>query len=307
MPLKKGNYKFSKTSILDIMKNLEDKRNKKIAILSGKGGAGKTLLAVNLAAVAENAYYCDCDVEEPNGHLFFKPEWELEEDVFVKIPVVDQSICDGCRKCVEFCRFNALAYVNGSLKIFEDICHSCGGCLLVCPLKALTEKDKQVGKVFVGNSEGVRVVSGMVNVGQASGSTIIKEVLYQSKDSTNTPTFIDCPPGSACNVMESISNADFCLMVLEPTIFGRHNFEMVYELVQLFNKPSAVIINKSVGGYNPLEDLGDKKGLKILGKIPYDTELSKLSSNAEIAVRENPKYKQFFSSLLEKIYREASI
>ena len=289
------------------MRNLADKKNKKIAVLSGKGGAGKTLLSVNLAAAAESAYYLDCDVEEPNGHLFFKPEWELEEDVFVKIPVVDQSICDGCRKCVEFCRFNALAYVNGSLKIFEDICHSCGGCVLVCPLKALSEKDNQIGKVFTGDSEGVKVVSGMVNVGQASGTTVINEVLSKSKNWTDRPTFIDCPPGSACNVMESISDADFCLIVLEPTVFGRHNFEMVYELVRLFEKPSAVVINRSVGGFNPLEDLSDKDGVKVLERIPYDAELGRLSSNAEIAVRKSPKYKQFFTSLLEKIYKEASI
>lgn len=289
------------------MTNIAFKKDLKIAVLSGKGGTGKTLLSVNLAAAASQSNYIDCDVEEPNGHLFFKPKWYMEKDVCVKIPVVDESICDGCRKCVDFCRFNALAYINNRLKIYEDICHSCGGCILVCPLMALTEKDKLIGKVSLGNSEDVRVLSGMINIGESSGTPIIKELLSQSRSlSDKRPTFIDCPPGSSCIVMESIKDADFCLIVMEPTIFGRHNFDMVYDLVKLFNKPNAVVINKSIDGYNPSEDFSDKNEIKILEKIPFDKELGLLSSNAEIAVRKSVKYRDFFSSLLEKIYVEVS-
>ncbi|NLV81543.1 MAG: 4Fe-4S binding protein [Synergistaceae bacterium] len=289
------------------MTNIAFKKDLKIAVLSGKGGTGKTLLSVNLAAAASQSNYIDCDVEEPNGHLFFKPKWHMKKDVCVKIPVVDESICDGCRKCVDFCRFNALAYINNRLKIYEDICHSCGGCVLVCPLMALTEKDKVIGKVSLGNSEDVRVLSGMINIGESSGTPIIKELLSQSRSlSDKRPTFIDCPPGSSCIVMESIKDADFCLIVMEPTIFGRHNFDMVYDLVKLFNKPNAVVINKSIDGYNPSEDFSDKNEIKILEKIPFDKELGLLSSNAEIAVRKSVKYRDFFSSLLEKIYVEVS-
>ena len=259
------------------MTNIAFKKDLKIAVLSGKGGTGKTLLSVNLAAAASQSNYIDCDVEEPNGHLFFKPKWYMEKDVCVKIPVVDESICDGCRKCVDFCRFNALAYINNRLKIYEDICHSCGGCILVCPLMALTEKDKLIGKVSLGNSEDVRVLSGMINIGESSGTPIIKELLSQSRSlSDKRPTFIDCPPGSSCIVMESIKDADFCLIVMEPTIFGRHNFDMVYDLVKLFNKPNAVVINKSIDGYNPSEDFSDKNEIKILEKIPFDKELGLL-------------------------------
>ncbi|NLV82741.1 MAG: ATPase [Synergistaceae bacterium] len=289
------------------MTNIAFKKDLKIAVLSGKGGAGKTLLSVNLAAAASQSNYIDCDVEEPNGHLFFNPTWYMEKDVFVKIPVVDESICDGCRKCLDFCRFNALAYINNRLKIYEDICHSCGGCILVCPLMALTEKDKLIGKVSLGNSEDVRVLSGMINIGDSSGTPIIKELLSQSRSlSDKRPTFIDCPPGSSCIVMESIKDADFCLIVMEPTIFGRHNFDMVYDLVKLFNKPSAVVINKSIDGYNPSENFTDKDEIKVLEKIPFDKELGLLSSNAEIVVRKSAKYRNFFSSLLEKIYMEVS-
>lgn len=283
------------------------KNNLKIAVLSGKGGTGKTLLSVNLAAVASDSIYVDCDVEEPNGHLFFKPEWNRETDIFVKIPEVDHLICDGCRKCVDFCRFNALAYINNKLKVFEDMCHSCGGCILVCPLNALTEKDKHIGKVSSGNSEEVKVLSGIMNTGESSGVPIIKELLNQSElIGKDCPTFIDCPPGSACIVMESIKDADFCLLVAEPTIFGKHNFDMVYNLVKLFNKPNATIINKTVGGYNPSDAFTDDSRINIIEKIPHDTELGMLSTNAEIAVRRSVKYRDFFSSLLEKIYKEAS-
>ncbi|MDO9544602.1 MAG: 4Fe-4S binding protein, partial [Synergistaceae bacterium] len=154
-------------------------KNLKIAILSGKGGTGKTLLSVNLASAAIASVYVDCDVEEPNGHLFFKPQWNIEKEISVKIPQVDPQKCNGCKKCVEFCKFNALAYINEKLKIFDDVCHSCGGCLLVCPQDALSERKKAVGTLSVGDSEGVHVLSGMMQTGIASGIPIIKELLYQ--------------------------------------------------------------------------------------------------------------------------------
>ena len=294
-------------SMPDFTGNMAPKKHLKIAVLSGKGGTGKTLLSVNLAAAASDSIYVDCDVEEPNGHLFFKPKWDIEKDVFVKIPEVDHLLCNGCRKCVDFCKFNALAYINERLKIFNDVCHSCGGCFLVCPLNALSEKDKHIGKVSSGNSEGVRVLSGIMDTGEASGIPIIKELFSQCDSfNDNRPIFIDCPPGSSCIVMESIKDADYCILVAEPTIFGRHNFDMVYNLVKLFNKPNAAVINKSVGEYDPSEAFCNENGIKILEKIPYDTELGMLSSNAEIAVRRSAKYRDLFSSLLEKIYREVS-
>ncbi|NLD06287.1 MAG: 4Fe-4S binding protein [Synergistaceae bacterium] len=282
-------------------------KNLRIAILSGKGGTGKTLLSVNLAAAALDSVYVDCDVEEPNGHLFFKPQWDMEKEISVKIPQVDQQKCDGCKKCVEFCNFNALAYVNGNLKIFDDICHSCGGCSLVCPQKALTEKEKTIGTVSSGYSEGVRVISGIMDTGIASGIPIIKELLSQCDSfQDDRPIFIDCPPGSACIVMESIKDADYCLLAAEPTIFGRHNLELVWSLVRLFKKPYSVVINKCVDQSDPTEEFCKEKGIKILGKIPFDSELGTLNSNGEIATRKSERYKDLFSSLLEKIYREVS-
>ncbi|WP_373483096.1 4Fe-4S binding protein [Acetobacterium sp.] len=276
----------------------------KIAVLSGKGGTGKTLVSVNLAAVAKNSVYVDCDVEEPNGHLFFKPLGIKNEKVSIKIPVVDEDLCLGCRKCVDFCKFNALASILNKLIVFNDICHSCGGCIMLCPNNALTEKDKVIGEIKTGISEEVKVISGILNPGEASGIPIIKEMLNKISLEEKM-TWIDCPPGSACIVMESIRDADYCVLVAEPTIFGLHNLKMVYELVSLFEKPRGVVINKSLENNRLIENFCEENQIKVLSKIPYDNELGKLNSNGEIAVRRNTTYHGLFSSLLQIVVKEA--
>ena len=149
------------------------------AVLSGKGGTGKTLLSVNLAYVSEDPLYVDCDVEEPNGHIYLKPEETRTYEVTVRLPVVDHDVCDGCRKCVRSCNFNALAYAAGKLVIFEQICHSCGGCILVCPRKALSERDKAIGHITMGISGNIRSLSGTMETGESSGVPIVKELQKQ--------------------------------------------------------------------------------------------------------------------------------
>lgn len=275
-----------------------------IAVLSGKGGTGKTLVSVNLASAAGASTYIDCDVEEPNGHLFFKPENVQEENVSVLIPVLDDERCDGCRKCVDFCRFNALAFIRNKPIVFEEVCHSCGGCMLVCPTNALSEKEKVIGKVQKGQSEQVKVYTGILNIGEASGVPIIKRLLSGSSLDENKLTVIDCPPGSSCIVMESIKDADYCVLVAEPTLFGVHNLNMVYELVSLFNKPFGVILNKCLQDENPAEQFCIERNIPILGRIPYDTRLGSLNSNAKVAVREEDQYREMFSSLLKTVRKE---
>ena len=276
----------------------------KIAVLSGKGGTGKTLVSVNLASSTEGrSSYIDCDVEEPNGHLFFKPENIISEDVSVKIPVVDNNLCNGCRKCVDFCNFNALAYIQDHLQIFEVICHSCGGCAIVCPENALSEKDKKIGVIKRGVSGEVDVHTGILNTGEASGIPIINGLLDNIKEEREF-TFIDCPPGSSCIVMDSIKDADYCLLVAEPTLFGVHNLNMVYELVKLFNKPHGVMINKCIEDDNPAEKYCVENGIKILGKIPYDSKLGTINSNAKIAAKEDQEYDKMFFSLLMTVVEE---
>ena len=276
----------------------------RIAVLSGKGGTGKTLVSVNLAAAAKTSTYIDCDVEEPNGHLFLKPEGVQEEEISVKIPKVNNDLCNGCRKCVDFCKFNALTYIKNKLIVFDDVCHSCGGCILVCPENALTEKERVIGKVQKGVSGEVEVWTGIMNTGEAMGIPIIKKLLVKKQTEANRQTFIDCPPGSACIVMESIKDADYCVLVAEPTLFGVHNLNMVYELVKLFDKPFGVVLNKCLEEENPAEIFCLERNIKILGRIPFDHDLGTLNSNAEIAANKNEKYRELFSSLLDTVTKE---
>jgi MinD superfamily P-loop ATPase len=278
----------------------------RIAVLSGKGGTGKTLISVNMAATVEGSTYIDCDVEEPNGHLFFKPQGIETGEISIKIPVVEDQLCNGCRKCVDFCKFNALAYIGSKLMIFDDVCHSCGGCVLLCPEKALSERDKVIGKIERGTSEGVAVITGIMNTGEASGIPIIKKLLSHVPEEREF-TFIDCPPGSACIVMESIKDADYCILVAEPTLFGVHNLNMVCELVKLFGKPHGVILNKCLDGENPAEEYCIDNGIKVLGKIPFDEELGRLNSNALISARVNGKYQELFAALLQKVTKEVEV
>ena len=276
----------------------------KIAVLSGKGGTGKTLVSVNLAAASDQAVYVDCDVEEPNGHLFFKPQNLETEMVTIPTPQVDESLCNGCRQCVDFCKFNALAYIGTSLVIFEDICHSCGGCVTICPQKALSEKKKEIGEVKKGTSDGVMVLSGMMNIGEASGIPIIKKLL-ETEGLDDSLAVIDCPPGSACTVMESIKDADYCILVAEPSIFGAHNLSLVVELVRLFNKPHGVILNKCLDGKNPSEEYCKENGLHIIGSLSYDKELGMMNAIGLIAVRESQQYREVFTGLLQAVVEEA--
>ena len=274
----------------------------KIAVLSGKGGTGKTLVSVNLAAVAGGALYVDCDVEEPNGHLFFKPESVSTWPVSVEIPRVDQEKCTGCRVCVDFCNFNALAWAGNALKIFAEICHSCGGCIYLCPERALQGEEKVIGEVQQGVSGDVTVLTGILNTGIPSGVPIIEELLANVGDAEQI--FIDCPPGSACIVMETVAAADYCILVAEPTLFGVHNLNMVWELVTLMGKPCGVVLNKCLAGENPAEEFCQKKGIAIIGRIPFDSELGLLNSDALIAARENGKYRDLFAGLFHRVTEE---
>ena len=282
--------------------------NKKIiAVLSGKGGTGKTLVSVNLAASVKNALYVDCDVEAPNGHLFLKPELNKQEDVNVLLPFSNPAKCNGCRVCVDFCKFNALVYIKDQWKVFEDVCHSCGGCMLLCPQQAITEVPHTVGSIEQGLSEDIQIISGILNIGEESGSPIIQKLLGYIEESERSHVFIDCPPGSACIVMESIKDADYCVLVAEPTRFGVHNLEMVYRLVKLFDKPYGVIINKYTEEDDPVQKFCTENNIPILGRIPFSQEIGTMNSNGSIVARESDNYADLFATLLETIEREARL
>jgi len=276
----------------------------KIAVLSGKGGAGKTFVAVNLAAVLPGCTYIDCDVEEPNGKIFFKPEIDKIHDAVSMIPEFSGERCTGCRKCVEFCAFNALFYIKEKPKVLAEVCHSCGGCQLVCPEGAITEKKRAVGTVEEGYGGNVRVVTGILNIGEASGIPVIEKALevgtIQAADAVQV---IDCPPGSACSVMAAISDADYCILVAEPTAFGLHNLEMVYDLTQIMKKRCGLVVNKGEKPYVPLQEFSRKNQIDILLKIPFSREIAALTSAGNIAVETDVFLKEQFMEMYQKIRR----
>lgn len=269
----------------------------RIACLSGKGGAGKTFLAVNLAATAGACTYVDCDVEEPNGHLFLKPRDIRRRTVTTLLPAFDPEKCDGCKKCVAACRFHALVYIKKTPMIFPEVCHSCGLCAMVCPQGAVREEDRPVGILELGTAGDVQVISGILNPGEASGVPVIRAALEE----TRGLTVIDCPPGSACSVMESIMEADYCLLTAEPTAFGFHNFQMVWELASLLHKPCGVVINKETVPYAPLEDFCREKRLDILTRIPDSPALAQALARGEIPALSMETEGRRFRELWEKV------
>lgn len=276
----------------------------KIAVLSGKGGTGKTFVSTNLTFSIDGLSYVDCDIEEPNGYLFLKPEIVENINVTVDIPVVDQDKCNGCRDCVQFCKFNALAYTGGKLLVFEEICHSCGGCILFCEKGALTEKKHTIGIVEKGKSGEKNVLTGIMNIGETSGTPIIDSLLEEIGEED---AVIDSPPGSSCTVMDSIRDVDYCIAVVEPTIFGVENFKMIEELLELYDKPFGVVINKYYEKENIAKDYCKSKGIEILLEIPYSEEIGRYNSKGLIISEEKQEYKELFKDLYEDIKRRFKV
>lgn len=284
----------------------------RVAVLSGKGGTGKTFVSVNLAAVAGGridmpggVVYVDCDVEEPNGRLFLKPTGVRTEAVGVRVPVFDADRCTGCRACVDFCHFNALLFLGDRPSVFTEICHSCGGCTLVCPTGAVDEEERPVGVVEEGERGPIHTVTGVLNVGEASGVPVIRAATKAGFDRNAPLTVVDCPPGSSCPVMESVLEADYCVLVSEATAFGFHNFKMVHELVHVLGKPCGVVINKADVTYRELEEYCREHDLPVLARIPYSERVADEVAHGKVASEIDPKCSETFDALLDALYEDA--
>ncbi len=274
-----------------------------IAVLSGKGGTGKTLLSVNLSHLANNSVYVDCDVEEPNGLLYYKIPKIEEEIVYTQYPVVNHDTCIGCRKCTDFCQFNAMAFILGKVRVFKELCHSCGGCKIICPVNAIEERDKELGKIKHGFYQGTEVYSGEMRVGEESGVPIIKALLKKVENIDKT-VFIDSPPGNGCSVMESISDADYCVLVAEPSIFGLHNLNMVYTLAKNFNKKVGLVINKATDD-EIIKKFALDNQINVLAEIPMDLDLARINSNGNF-VSDDSRFRPLFMTILDKVLREGT-
>jgi MinD superfamily P-loop ATPase len=269
-----------------------------ISVLSGKGGTGKTTIAVNLAVLLKDSCYIDCDVEEPNGHIFLNPEYSKSERVEVMVPAIDKEKCSGCGECVRFCYFNALALANKKVLLFPEICHSCGGCIHVCPENAVTEGKKDIGRIDKGWGEGIECVRGVLEIGEPVGVPIIKEI-KSGLDETKV-NILDCPQGSSCTVVNSIQGCDYALLVTEPTNFGVHDLKIAVQLIEKLGIPGGVVINRSGEGDVIIDEYCSEAGIPVLGRIPFDRGIAEAYSRGSL-LAEDARYRKYFDDIAHRL------
>ena len=275
----------------------------KIAVASGKGGTGKTLIAVNLALSLGSVQLLDCDVEEPNDHLLLNPEILKEEPVKLMVPKILEERCDYCGECARFCQFNALFVVGETAMVFPELCHSCGGCSIVCPRDAIVEEPRQIGKVFTCQAGDIELIYGELKVGEALSVPVISSVKDRMKEGT---VILDSSPGSACPVVETVHGTDFCLLVTEPTPFGLHDLKVATEVVRILEIPLGVVVNFAGIGDRAVYEFCEREGIPILMEIPYDRRIAELYSRGIPFVEKMPEWKEKFRALAERIREEAS-
>ena len=275
----------------------------RIAIASGKGGTGKTTVATNLAYIASrngrSVAYVDCDVEEPNGHIFLKPQFSSTTPVGTLIPKVDQSKCTHCGQCARICQYSAIILAGQAVLVFADLCHGCGGCSLVCPSNAISEVLHETGKVQVGSAGPVAFAHGLLDIGQAMSPPVIKAV----KAAARSADFIitDAPPGTSCPVIESVRGCDFVLLVTEPTPFGLNDLILAVEMVRALKLAFGVVINRADLGDRETHLYCQRNGIDILAEIPDDRQIAKAYSRGEMICEAIPKYRDLYSKLLNQV------
>lgn len=274
-----------------------------IAVASGKGGTGKTTVATNLALtmtrMGEKVTYADCDVEEPNGHLFLKPSIETQENVGVLVPQVDYAKCNGCGKCGEICHFSAIVVLGGKPLTFPELCHSCGGCSLVCEPKAIKEVSRDIGQLSVGKVGDLAYIAGRLRIGEAMPSPLIRRVKRTLPKAGHA--VIDAPPGTSCPVVETIKGTDFVLLVTEPTPFGLNDLKLAVETVRKLEMPVAVLLNRAGVGDDRVQCYCDEEGIELIAEIPDDRRIAEAYSRGEMVIKALPEYESIFIKLFNNI------
>ena len=274
----------------------------KIAVASGKGGTGKTSVAVNLALSLGKVQVIDCDVEEPNVHILLKPTVKDTFPVELLVPKILEERCDYCGECSRFCQFNALFVAGETAMVFPELCHSCGGCIIVCPRDAMVEEPRQIGRVIKGNAGDIELVYGEINVGEALAVPVIAAV----KDHIDEMrmAILDSAPGSASPLVETVHGVDFCLLVTEPTPFGLHDLKVAIEVIQILGIPMGVIVNFAGIGDRGVYDFCEKQGIPIMMEIPFDRKIAELYSRGIPFVEAMPEWRQKFIDLVGQIEEE---
>ena len=275
----------------------------RIAVASGKGGTGKTTVAVNLALTLavdrDDVVLTDCDVEAPNVHIFLHPEIASSTPATILIPEVDEEKCTHCGACSRFCAYNALATFPKQVLVFPQLCHGCGGCAIVCPEDAITEVPREIGVVERGESRGIAFVHGRLNISEPMASPLIAQVKATAGD--EGVVILDCPPGTACPVIESLKGVDYCLLVTEPTPFGLHDLRIAVDVVRLLEIPFSVVINRDGVGDECVERYCREESISVDLRIPDDRRIAHLYSEGVPFTTQLPAMRRGFTRLFERI------
>ena len=271
-----------------------------ISIASGKGGTGKTTIATNLAvSIGTNVQLLDCDVEEPNAHLFIHPVFEETKTISTPVPRVDLDKCTRCGKCAEICQYKAIAVVGDTVLTFPELCHSCGGCMEVCPEDAISEKGRELGILQKGFFDGVEFIHGKLRIGEAMSPPLIKKVRLEALN--DKFTIIDAPPGTSCPVIAAIKDTDFVLMVTEPTPFGLHDLKLAVGAVKILGIPCGLVINRSDIGDEEVKSYAKKENLPVLMEIPFERRIAEAYSRGQMIIDVMPEWRNKFLELYDDI------
>jgi len=270
-----------------------------LSIASGKGGTGKTTIAVNLALCLDNVQFLDCDVEEPNAHIFLKPSVEETIPAVIPVPRVDLKKCTFCGKCNDACEFHAIVVVKEAVLTFDELCHGCGACSYVCPEEAISEVDREIGKIEIGRSGPIRFIQGILHIGEPMATPIIRK--EKRLMAPSDITILDAPPGTSCPVIETVKGSDFCLLVTEPTPFGLNDLELAAGMVKKMDVPIGVVINRADIGDRGVTQFCQREGIPILMEIPMDRRIAELYSQGVPLIEDLHHYRTKFVSLFKEI------